>query len=245
MVGTSTSSQVLELGFTSTLSETLNPMLSTLILGALALLAQPTHAISWGLFTPSGNPWIQMVFTQHVPQGPPSDVNSGPWFFWCGLQPNGGGVLQPPGNQGQPDGLPAIQSEGFWVDEGAQIVGTVTWENGQWGQTAQVISGQAAGQSISLTSQTNYFQGETPGFDNTNFAVCDAELDGSQTGEWNFPVVFTDLFIRAATSDGIEALCADTANPVHSAGAGSIQFEGFSMLDAETCHWSTVTLLPP
>jgi len=215
-----------------------------------------------------------MVYTLHVPPAPPAGVTTGPWYFWCGLQPSGGGVLQPvlgwetteptvtnpnpsfpqvwainlwalPWNFGQ-SGAPATQeSTGIWVDQNAQISASVTWENGAWSQSAQVISGAASGQSISLSTNIDYFEGESTSFDNTNFAVCESELDGQQTDLWDFPVTFTDVFIRAATSDGIESLCVDAANQVHSAGTGTITFDGFSMFDAETCHWSSITLTPP
>ncbi|EJU01658.1 hypothetical protein DACRYDRAFT_100473 [Dacryopinax primogenitus] len=251
-------------------------MLTLLKLSALTLVV-PAYASSWGLVAPSGNTWIQMVWTQHVPQAPPADVTGGPWYFWCGLEPDGGGVIQPvmayhgpegqmtnpnpsfpqvyamneqlwslPWNYGQA-GAPAYQeSTGIWVAENDQVACSVTWENGIWTQSANVITGQAAGQSITMNTDPNgFFLGENSGFDNTIFAVCETELDGTQAGEWNYPIVFTDLFLRAASSSGVEALCSDPVGNGQLGGVGSIQFEDFSMFDPETCHWSTVTLLPP
>ncbi|KZO91017.1 hypothetical protein CALVIDRAFT_522151 [Calocera viscosa TUFC12733] len=249
-------------------------MLSLFFFATLALLVRQSHGVSWGLFTPSGNSWIQLVYTIHVPPAPPAGVTTGPWYFWCGLQPSGGGVIQPvlgwmasepsvtnptpsfpevwainlwalPWNYGQ-NGVTTFQeSEGIWVDQNAQIASSVTWENGAWSQTAQVISGAANGQSISLSTSIDYFEGESSSFDNTNFALCESELDGSQTDLWDFSVTFTDVYFRAASSDGIEALCASATDSDHfGTSPGTATFSGFSMFDDETCHWSSIVLSP-
>jgi len=247
-------------------------MLSVLSLTIVALFIRSSAAISWALIFDNGNTWIEQVFTIHVPQAPPSDVTSGPWYFWCGLQPSGGGVIQPvlaylgpegnvvnpnpsfpevyamnlwalPWNYGE-SGAPAYQeSAGIWVDQGAQIASSVSFQGSDWVQNMNVISGAASGQSVSLTTPDSFFQDTSSSDDNTMMTVCESQLDGSQTGEWDFSVTFTDVYFRAASSDGVEALC-ETATD-HSDGNGYISFSGFSMFDSETCFWSSITLSPP
>ncbi|KZT59247.1 hypothetical protein CALCODRAFT_493794 [Calocera cornea HHB12733] len=170
----------------------------------LALLIRSAAAISWALVFSNGNTWIEQVFTIHVPAAPPSSVTNGPWYFWCGLQPTGGGVVQPvlaflgpednqvnpnppfaqvyamnlwalPWNFGQ-SGAPATQeSAGIWADQGAQIAASVSFRGRQWVQSASVISGAAAGQSVSLSTPDSYFQDTSSGNDNTMMTVCESE----------------------------------------------------------------------
>ncbi|KZP00443.1 hypothetical protein CALVIDRAFT_509679 [Calocera viscosa TUFC12733] len=206
------------------------------------------------------------------PQQVTSDwPNSAPWVKQCGFQPSGGGVVQPvlqwgtfapsyvnpnPGftetwalalwdlpasgyNNGNSD-----ESAGIWAAQGDQIAVSVTFENGQWVQTANVISGQAQGQSTSLTvPQNGWYPSDSAGDSNANFFVCESELYGDDTGLWDFPVVFTDMYVRAATSDGIEALCEQHLD--YSDGNGYATIVGFSMFDSETCYYQSVTLTPP
>ncbi|KZV81431.1 hypothetical protein EXIGLDRAFT_844614 [Exidia glandulosa HHB12029] len=239
-------------------------------------LAYQVLGISWGLILDSastdGNVWIELVYTIHVPQGPPATVTTGPWFFWCGLQPQGGGVVQPVLQWGEatPDGyvnnnapfphiwamvlwdVPADNfnnntsriSQGVWAAQGDQISNTASFGNGAWTQSAQVISGQATGASTSTSITANqYFHDDAAHDGNANFFVCESELDGSQTNQWNFPVLFTDIFIRAKASTGVEALCA-SAQPF-SDGNGFANMTGFSMFDANTCHFASLILTPP
>jgi len=61
------------------------------------------RAIAWGVIleeaTTGGNEWTALEFTVTVPPAPSSDVTSGPWFFWGGVQPglncDALGVIQP------------------------------------------------------------------------------------------------------------------------------------------------------
>ncbi|EJU01638.1 hypothetical protein DACRYDRAFT_108171 [Dacryopinax primogenitus] len=241
-------------------------------LAAFAVFVRSVTAISWALIFDNGNTWIEQVFTIHVPPAPPADVTTGPWYFWCGLQPTGGGVVQPvlaflgpEGNQVNPNppfpevyamnlwalpwnidegGAPPTQeSAGIWVDQGAQIASSVSFQGSQWVQSANVISGAASGQSVTLNTPDSYFQNTSPGNDNTMMTVCESELYGSQIGEWDFSVTFTDVFFRAASSNGVEALCQTATD--HTDGNGFISFTGFSMFDEETCFWSSITLTPP
>ncbi|KZO90995.1 hypothetical protein CALVIDRAFT_558372 [Calocera viscosa TUFC12733] len=245
------------------------PILSLL---ALALLLRSCTAISWALIFSNGNTWIEQVFTIHVPPAPPASVTTGPWYFWCGLQPSGGGVIQPvlafmgpEGSQVNPNppfaevyamnlwalpwnygdsGAPAVQeSAGIWVDQGAQIASSVSFQGSQWIQSANVISGAASGQSVSLSTPDSYFQNTSPSGDNTMMTVCESELYGDQISDWDFTVTFTDVYFRAASSDGTEALCQTATD--HSDGNGYVSFSGFSMFDDETCYWSSITLSPP
>jgi len=239
---------------------------------ALALLVSSAQAISWALIFNNGNTWTEQTFTLQVPPAPPADVTTGPWYFWCGLQPSGGGVIQPvlgymasessqvnpnppfpevwainlwalPWNYGSSNNYELQESGGIWADQNAQIACSVSWQNGQWVQTANVISGAAAGQSVSITTPASAFQSDSAGDDNTPMTVCESELYGDQTGEWDFTVTFTDVYFRAASSEGTEALCATATD--HSDGNGYVSFSGFSMFDDETCYWSSVTLSPP
>ncbi|EJU01635.1 hypothetical protein DACRYDRAFT_100463 [Dacryopinax primogenitus] len=246
-------------------------MRSLLSLVPLALLARSAYGISWSLILGNDNTWVQQKYTVTVPPPPPAGVTDGPWYFWCGLQPSGGGVIQPvlgwktsenniinpgasfphvwamnlwslPWNYGQ-DGAPTTQeSAGIWADQGAQIASTVTWENGQWYQQANVLNGQAAGQTVEMYTPASYFLGDNASGDNTPMTVCESELDGGQTSQWDFSVTFTDIYFEAASSDGVESLCASAID--HSDGNGYISFTGFSMIDNKTCYWSSITLSP-
>ncbi|KZO90994.1 hypothetical protein CALVIDRAFT_456122, partial [Calocera viscosa TUFC12733] len=239
---------------------------------SLALLARSAYGISWALIFDNGNTWVQQTYTITVPPPPPPSVTSGPWYFWCGLQPQGGGVIQPvlgwetsennqvnpnpsfpevwamnlwslPWNYGQ-SGAPATQeSAGIWVDQGALVASTVQWENGQWYQQSNVLSGAAAGQTVEMYTPASYFEGDNASGDNTPMALCESELDGGQTDQWDFTVTFTDVYFQAQTSDGVQTLC-ETATD-HSDGNGYVSFTGFQMIDDVTCYWFSITLSPP
>ncbi|EJD51280.1 hypothetical protein AURDEDRAFT_159686 [Auricularia subglabra TFB-10046 SS5] len=238
----------------------------------LVLLLRGAAAIFWALiFNAGSNVWSELEYTITVPQAPPSDVTSGPWFFWCGLQPNGGGVVQPVLQWGQnapsyvnpnpvfakiwamvlwtvpADGLNnnnANQSPGIWAAQGDRIDNFMTYNNNQWTQTARVISGQASGQNtVSTITASQYFHTDSAGDSNANFFVCESELDGSQTNRWNFNVTFTNINLRAKTNAGVQALCQTAVS--HSDGNGFATIQGFRMLNDTTCHWDTVILTPP
>ncbi|EJD36973.1 hypothetical protein AURDEDRAFT_116945 [Auricularia subglabra TFB-10046 SS5] len=242
---------------------------------ALFAVATSAWAISWPLIldagSTGGNVWIELTYTIHVPQGPPSTVTTGPWFFWCGLQPQGGGVVQPvlqwgedaPGYVNPNAPFPHIWamvlwdvpasglnndvsriSNGVWAAQGDQIANSASFNSGFWTQTASVISGQATGASTSTNITANqYFHDDAAHDGGANFFLCESELDGQQTNQWNFPVLFTDIFIRAKNSNGVQALCA-SARPF-SDGNGFANMTGFSMFDANTCHFASLVLTPP
>ncbi|KZV95860.1 hypothetical protein EXIGLDRAFT_734349 [Exidia glandulosa HHB12029] len=240
-------------------------------LAPLALLLRSASAISWALIFSNGNVWSELEYTITVPPAPPSDVTSGPWFFWCGLQPNGGGVVQPVLQWGQlgpsyvnpnpvfakiwamilwtvpASGLNnnnAFQSPGIWAAQGDKIDSFMTYNNNVWVQTARVTSGQASGQNtVSNLSASQFFHTDSAGDSNANFFVCESELDGSQTNRWNFNVTFTNINLRAKTNTGVQSLCASAVS--HSDGNGFATIQGFRMLNDTTCHWDTVILTPP
>ncbi|KZT59237.1 hypothetical protein CALCODRAFT_554293 [Calocera cornea HHB12733] len=243
-------------------------MLRTIIV--LPVFVGFAQSISWALFLPEGNTWVEQDFTMTVPPAPPPEVTTGPWYFW----PSGGGVVQPvlgfmadesnqvnpdppfpevvrlklwalPWNYGSSNNFQLQESAGIWVDEGAQIASTVSWQaqSSQWVQTTLVVSGAAAGQQVTLTTPASAFLSDSAGDNNTPETVCESELDGSQTGDWDFTVTFTDVTFRAANSNGVASLCESATD--HSDGNGFISFSGFSMPDAQTCFWSTITLTPP
>ncbi|EJT98576.1 hypothetical protein DACRYDRAFT_110487 [Dacryopinax primogenitus] len=235
-------------------------MLSCLAL--LALACTPALAISLGLILPDGNVWTSLTYTITVPPGPSSAVTTGPWFLWAGLQPEGGGVVQPVLQWGQSpsngemvlwtvpaDGLNDDQSaisQGIWADEGARITSTVNFSCGQWTQTAYVVSGGGSGNFVTQTiTASEYFN--VPGCacdSRANFFVIESELYGQQTGDWNFDVTFTDISITAATTDGVSALCSGATS--HSDGNGYVTISGYSLSsDGKTCNWSTMILSPP
>ncbi|KZO91002.1 hypothetical protein CALVIDRAFT_489707 [Calocera viscosa TUFC12733] len=204
-----------------------------------------------------------------VPAAPvvPPNVTTGPWYFWCGIQPPGGGVVQPVlgWRESEPNALnpnppfpkvwamnlwvgPGVYdhylaSSGIWVDEGAQIVSTVTWENAssEWVQTASVLSGAAAGQQVSMTTLESWLNTG----DNSNvFAPCVAELYGTNADQyWHFNFAFTNVIFRAATSVGVQSVCASKAD--YSNNQGGVALAGFKMLDPQTCYWESITLMPP
>ncbi|EJT98579.1 hypothetical protein DACRYDRAFT_96381 [Dacryopinax primogenitus] len=143
-----------------------------------------------------------------------------------------------------PDGNSAI-SQGIWADEGAKITSTVNFSGGQWTQTANVVSGGGSGNSVTETVTANqYFNAPCACDSHTNFFVIESELDGQQTGDWNFDVTFTDISITAATTDGVSALCSGATS--HSDGNGYVTISGYSLSsDGKTCNWSTMILSPP
>lgn len=242
-------------------------------LALLALIAAPALAISLGLILPDDNVWTALTYTITVPPPPPPSVTSGPWFFWAGLQPNGGGVVQPVLQWGQapPDGwvnpdppfakvwqmvlwfVPAAgknndvsqQSEGIFADVGAEITSTVAYVNGQWFQSATVISGGGAGDSVSSSVFANQYFDVGNGTDsNANFFVLESELDGPDTADWDFDVTFTDISITAMTTDGVSALCGGVTS--HTDGNGFITVSDFTLSpDGKTCNWASMVLLPP
>ncbi|KZT59248.1 hypothetical protein CALCODRAFT_554299 [Calocera cornea HHB12733] len=246
-------------------------MRAALSLATLALLVRSSYGISWSLIFDNGNTWTQQKYIITVPPPPPPSVTTGPWYFWCGLQPQGGGVIQPvlgwktsentQVNQDPPfpevwainlwslpwdysSSNPTLQeSAGIWVDQGARVASTIQWENGEWYQQSDVLSGAAAGQTVEMTTPASYFLSDGAGDDNTPMVVCESELDGDQVDQWDFTVTFTDVYIKAQTSDGVQTLC-ETATD-HSDGSGYISFSGFQMVDDVTCYWSSITLTPP
>ncbi|EJT98580.1 hypothetical protein DACRYDRAFT_24205 [Dacryopinax primogenitus] len=130
-------------------------------------------------------------------------------------------------------------SQGIWADEGAKITSTVNFSGGQWTQTANVVSGGGSG-----NSKTEYFNMDGATDSHANFFVIESELDGQQTGDWNFDVTFTDISLTAATTDGVSALCSGATS--HSDGNGFITISGYSLSsDGKTCNWGTMTLSPP
>ncbi|EJT98574.1 hypothetical protein DACRYDRAFT_110485 [Dacryopinax primogenitus] len=249
------------------------------LLAVLALACTHALGISLGLILPGNNVWHSLTYTITVPPGPSSAVTSGPWFFWAGLQPEGGGVVQPvlqwgespPSGEVNPNAafphiyqmvlwtvpagdknndqarhpeLSAI-SQGIWADEGAKITSTVTFSGGKWTQTAKVVSGGGSGNSVSQTiTATQYFDMNGATDSHANFFVIESELDGQQTGDWNFDVVFTDISLTAMTTNGVSALCSGATS--HSDGNGFITISGYSLSsDGKTCNWNKITLSPP
>jgi len=242
---------------------------------SLAALVGLAQAISWPMIldpsSTGSNVWTSLSYVVHVPPGPPSTVTSGPWFFWCGLQPQGGGVVQPVVQWGEnapayvnpnapfshiyamvlwdvpADGLNNNESEisnGIWMAQGDVVNNTAVYSNGVWTQTATVTAGQAAGQTTSTSiSASQYFHTDSAGDSNANFFVCESELDGSQTNQWNFNVTFTDIIVRAKTTSGVQSLCSSQSS--FTDGNGFATISGFSMPDAQTCHFASLTLTPP
>ncbi|KZO91006.1 hypothetical protein CALVIDRAFT_589410, partial [Calocera viscosa TUFC12733] len=211
-----------------------------------------------------------------VPAAPvvPLNLTTGPWYFWCGLQPYGGGVVQPvlgwresepnalnpnppfpkvwemnlwavPWNgANQPPPQTAQMSSGIWADEGALIASTVIWEteSSEWVQTANVLSGAAAGQPVSMITPASFL---SDGDNHTFYALClPRRLYGTHAGQyWHFNVTLTNVVFRAITSVGVQSLCASAAD--YSNDQGGIAFAGFKMVDPETCYWESITLMPP
>ncbi|EJU01629.1 hypothetical protein DACRYDRAFT_22688, partial [Dacryopinax primogenitus] len=133
-----------------------------------------------------------------------------------------------PWNFGEDNAPPAQESSGIWADQGSQIASFVQWQGDQWYQQADAISGAAVGQSVEMFTPASYFVGENSTTANTPMTACESDLDGDQTDLWDFSVTFTDVYFRAATSDGVEDLCGSTSD--HSDVNGFISFTGFSML---------------
>jgi len=243
------------------------------ILAALALVSTPALAISLGLILPDSNVWHSLTYTIAVPAAPPAAVTTGPWFFWAGLQPEGGGVVQPVLQWGESDPsgyvnpnaafnhvwamilwvVPAADknsgnsaiSKGIWAAEGAKITSTATFDNGVWTQTAKVVSGGGSGSSVSeAITATQYFDMDGATDSHANFFVIESELYGQQTGDWNYDITFTDISLTAKTNDGVGALCSGATS--HSDGNGYITISGYSLSsDGKTCHWNSMVLSPP
>jgi len=232
------------------------------VLALLALVSTPVLAISIGLSLPDGNVWNSLTYTITVPPAPGPEVTTGPWFFWAGFQPSGGGVIQPvlqwgenpPSGWVNPDDVqpwfmvlwtvPASDknndqsdiSQGVYAPQGSQIVSTVNNDgNGQWTQTSSV-NGVSVGQTLSASQ---YFD-----TNEANFFVLESELYGQQISDWNFDVTFSDISITAQTSDGVSSVCGGTTS--HSDGNGFISVNGYSLSgDGLTCHWDSMVLSPP
>ncbi|KZO93693.1 hypothetical protein CALVIDRAFT_502755 [Calocera viscosa TUFC12733] len=241
-------------------------------LALLALVSTQALAISLGLILPDSNVWTSLTFTITVPPPPPPSVTTGPWFFWAGIQPPGG-VVQPVLQWGEAPSagwvnndalfphiwqmvdwaVPAADknndvsatTQGIWADEGAQILNTVTFANGQWSQTSTVVSGGGFGYSVSETvTATQYFDVDGATNSDANFFVIESELYGQQIGDWNFDVTFTDISLTAETTDGVSALCEGATS--HSDGNGYISISGGSISpDGLTCYWDSMVLSPP
>lgn len=239
----------------------------------LLALVSSALAISLGLVLPDSNVWDSLTYTITVPEAPGAEVTSGPWFFWAGLQPNGGGVVQPVLQWGQapPDGwvnpdppfpkvwqmvlwaVPADgennnvsdQSEGIFADIGATITSTVNYVNGVWFQSATVMSGGGAGDSTSSSVVSNqYFQATNTTDSNAGFFVLESELHGSDTADWDFDVTFTDINLTAENTDGVSALCSSMVSKTD--GNGFATISGYSLsADGKTCHWDSIVLSPP
>jgi len=242
------------------------------LVALIALFSTQALAISLGLILPDSNVWHSLTYTITVPAAPPSGVTSGPWFFWAGLQPEGGGVVQPvlqwgeaaPGyvNPNAPFThtwamvlwtVPAADknndqsaiANGIWAAQGAKIKCTVTFNDGKWTQTADVTSGGGSGNTNSQTiTATKYFDMDGATDSHANFFVIESELDGSQTSQWDFDVTFTDIALTAKTNDGVSALCSGATS--HSDGNGYITIAGYSLsADGKTCSWNSMKLSPP
>ncbi|EJD47735.1 hypothetical protein AURDEDRAFT_113357 [Auricularia subglabra TFB-10046 SS5] len=244
-------------------------------LSSLLVFAHTASAISWGvdLTSTNGNVWTSIQYTLTVPAAPPSTVTTGPWYFWCGVEPGWAqgrpGVVQPVlqyrssapsyvnpnpsfgqiwaialwmvGNAGQ-----VAESNGIWLGEGDKVVSTAAYAGGNWTQTARVSSGKAAGLSIQQNEAASKlgFPTNSAGDSNAQFFLCESELYGQQANQWAYDITFSDVYLTAKTSTGVQSACQASQN-VKNDGNGVAIPSGLSMVNATTCYFRTVTLVPP
>ncbi|EJU01654.1 hypothetical protein DACRYDRAFT_116737 [Dacryopinax primogenitus] len=216
-----------------------------------------------------------LVSLPPFPPAPPPEVTTGPWYFWCGVQPSGGGVIQPvlgyraggeenpvnpdppfpqvwalniwalPWNYGPGNGFQLQESQGIWVAEGDQIASTVTWEQ----------------ESQDWIQTAEVVSGLADG--NDVWMVSDAynwESNGSGDDNTREIVCESELYGNQISYWNFSVVFTDVtfraanSNGVeyicsgqtsHSDGNGYITFKGFEMLDDQTCYWSSITLTAP
>ncbi|KZT51796.1 hypothetical protein CALCODRAFT_503079 [Calocera cornea HHB12733] len=194
-----------------------------------------------------------------------------PWYFWCGLQTGTpGGPIQPVLMWGKPTNLDsgyigdggwsqyswiealwlvpdltlnlpeAFVSPGIDVSPGDELILNVVLVDGQWRQSASCVSGSCQNQMTTLN--VDWDKGLSTSVANT--LVCEAELYGDYTNQWNFDVTFKDVSVLAANSDGVESVCANQVS--HSDNGGYVTVGNLEMgMDGRMCTWDYITVSPP
>ncbi|EJU05034.1 hypothetical protein DACRYDRAFT_104923 [Dacryopinax primogenitus] len=190
------------------------------------------------------------------------------WFFWCGFETAGSvpAVVQPVLSWGQDDptgyvgyggfshyewllslwdvpgtdGQEVFQSPALSISPGDELNFEVFFSGTQWRQTAKCVSGTCAGQNITLdVAYTDFAASPT-----ANLLLCESELYGSLSNQWDFDVTWTAVTAIASNNQNVANACVQAGSVSDGNGYATVSNLQVSW-DENQCRWDSITLSPP